>query len=302
MTKGNSNKNKKKTQKKKRLVLKPRFLWSGALMLILLAAFLFSNSQSLYALSNIWSPSSINDSHNPNNSHNPPVEKEDDVIPVVIPVNNGQVAETPENTGTGETPKIPETQEPIKNPGTPDAPKEPEPAKGEENQGSELPNVPENLNNSVAGETPMQPNQKDNSTASIFRGNPHAGKKVALTFDDGPYPIWTAEYLKVLSEYEVPAVFFLVGTRVEKYREIANKINNMGFELGSHSYRHGRLTLAKPEVVDEDFRKTIATISVTGDVKYFRPLMANIIKWWLMLRKNTVSLPLAGMLTPGIGK
>lgn len=117
--------------------------------------------------------------------------------------------------------------------------------------------------------------QEDPSSAAeaVFRGNPKQGKKVALTFDDGPYPIWTAEYLKVLQEYQVKATFFLVGKRVEWYPDLAKKIIAYGCEIGSHSYEHGRLTEFVEGEVQKDFQKTFDTIKkVTGqELGIFRP-------------------------------
>jgi len=120
--------------------------------------------------------------------------------------------------------------------------------------------------------TPV-PSQDDQVSVSapVFRGNSLAGKKVAITFDDGPYAIWTAKYLQVLEEYDVPAAFFLVGSRVERYPAIARKIAEKGFDLGGHSYSHGRLTLMKQEMLDEDFQKTLAALNMAGEVNMFRP-------------------------------
>ncbi|MFL5907657.1 MAG: polysaccharide deacetylase family protein, partial [Solirubrobacterales bacterium] len=40
------------------------------------------------------------------------------------------------------------------------------------------------------------------------------GKRVALTFDDGPDPRWTPEIADTLRRLGVPATFFLVGEHV----------------------------------------------------------------------------------------
>ncbi|MDD2497985.1 MAG: polysaccharide deacetylase family protein [Desulfitobacteriaceae bacterium] len=117
--------------------------------------------------------------------------------------------------------------------------------------------------------------QEDPSSAAkaVFHGNSEQGKKVALTFDDGPYPTWTAEYLKVLQEYQAIATFFLVGKRVEWYPDLAQKIIAHGCEIGSHSYEHGRLTEFLEEEVQKDFQKTVDVIKkVTGqELGLFRP-------------------------------
>lgn len=232
-------------------------LWSEVLITILLVVFLFPSSQSLYAIPVLYPPQRIaqvasGDSYIHKDTS--PGGKQDDFLPVVMPEKEKDV------TGTLETTEIPETAETTEESGN---------GKGVEDlkqpDGSELLDSPE------LTEIPEQPNEEEVIDATVFRGNPQAGKIVAITFDDGPYAVWTAEYLKVLEEYQVPAAFFLVGTRVERYPEIARKIAEKGFDLGSHSYRHGRLTLVKQEILDEDFRKTIAALSMSGEVKYFRP-------------------------------
>ena len=45
-------------------------------------------------------------------------------------------------------------------------------------------------------------------------------KKIALTFDDGPHPVYTEQMLNLLEEMEVPATFFLLGQNVEKQGEL----------------------------------------------------------------------------------
>lgn len=284
MTKSNAR------QKRTRYCVKRGFLWGGVLTVILLAVFLFPNSRSLYALTNIWYSSSTSADHIPLG------EKEDDLISVVVSGKNNNSSGTSGTSGTpgtSENSGTPGNSENIKNQealnhmgnddklDTPDTPESSDLSKelaakseslnGKDNQGSQPPSASENPNSSATVENMGQTDQEAKPKITVFRGNPKAGKKVALTFDDGPYAVWTAEYLKVLEEYEVPAAFFLVGTRVEKYQEIANKISEKGFDLGSHSYRHGKLTLAKPEKLDQDFRKTIAALSIAGDVEYFRP-------------------------------
>lgn len=47
---------------------------------------------------------------------------------------------------------------------------------------------------------------------------PRAGNKVALTFDDGPNPEYTARVSRLLREQGARATFFLVGERMRRYR------------------------------------------------------------------------------------
>ena len=42
-----------------------------------------------------------------------------------------------------------------------------------------------------------------------------SGNKIALTFDDGPHPVYTPEILDILSDYGIKATFFVVGKNAE---------------------------------------------------------------------------------------
>ena len=97
--------------------------------------------------------------------------------------------------------------------------------------------------------------------------------KVALSFDDGPYDQLTEEYIEVLKKYDVEATFFLVGNRVERFPELAEKIAKTGFDIGSHSYAHAQLTKRNPPWIVKDLEKTKASIKKASgvDVKLFRP-------------------------------
>ena len=46
-------------------------------------------------------------------------------------------------------------------------------------------------------------------------------RRIALTFDDGPHPSYTYRILDILDRYNVKATFFMIGTNVEYYQEVA---------------------------------------------------------------------------------
>ncbi len=77
-------------------------------------------------------------------------------------------------------------------------------------------------------------------------------KRVALTYDDGPHPENTVKIMKLLEEYEAKATFYLLGSRVDFYPEIAKQIAAAGHEIGNHSWSHKDLTtLGKDDIVEE---------------------------------------------------
>lgn len=72
---------------------------------------------------------------------------------------------------------------------------------------------------------------------AIVRGSGN-GKRVALTFDDGPDPAATPALLELLRRENVKATFFLIGRRVEAHPEIALRIAEEGHLIGNHSQNH----------------------------------------------------------------
>ena len=64
---------------------------------------------------------------------------------------------------------------------------------------------------------------------------------IALTFDDGPYPIFTPMLLDVLRDLRVPATFFLIGQDAQQWPEITRRIEADGNEVGDHTYTHPNL-------------------------------------------------------------
>jgi cellulose synthase/poly-beta-1,6-N-acetylglucosamine synthase-like glycosyltransferase/peptidoglycan/xylan/chitin deacetylase (PgdA/CDA1 family) len=68
------------------------------------------------------------------------------------------------------------------------------------------------------------------------------GRRVALTFDDGPDPRWTPRIAAVLRREGVPATFFMVGEHVIRYPSLVAKLQSEGFELGDHTFNHVDLT------------------------------------------------------------
>ena len=83
----------------------------------------------------------------------------------------------------------------------------------------------------------------------------YAGKKVYLTFDDGP-SMYTDDILDILANYNVKATFFVVGktddTSIDLYKRIAKE----GHTLGMHSYSHKYEKIYNSvEDFDKDFTK-----------------------------------------------
>jgi peptidoglycan-N-acetylglucosamine deacetylase len=67
---------------------------------------------------------------------------------------------------------------------------------------------------------------------------PTEQKVVALTFDDGPHPVFTPEILDILDRYHVKATFFMVGKYMDKYPDVAKEVIRRGHAIGNHTYTH----------------------------------------------------------------
>jgi peptidoglycan/xylan/chitin deacetylase (PgdA/CDA1 family) len=100
-----------------------------------------------------------------------------------------------------------------------------------------------------------------------------AEKVVALTFDDGPHPTLTPQFLDVLDQHGAKGTFFMMGRNVERFPDVARAVLARGHEIGNHSYSHPRLVLMSPSRVREEIERTdvlLRGIGVTGPI-HFRP-------------------------------
>src|SRR5258708_33444357 len=76
-----------------------------------------------------------------------------------------------------------------------------------------------------------------------FLGTPGQGRKLALTYDDGPNDPDTLLLLDVLAKHNVKATFFLIGNYVQQRRAIVRRIVTEGHEIGNHTFSHPNLAL-----------------------------------------------------------
>ncbi|MBX9743114.1 MAG: polysaccharide deacetylase family protein [Chthoniobacterales bacterium] len=101
-------------------------------------------------------------------------------------------------------------------------------------------------------------------------GQPH---QVTLTFDDGPDPKWTPLILKILQQKKVPATFFVVGSQVQQFPDLLQRIQKTGNEIGNHTYTHPNLGEISEEQIYLELNATTRLIeSITGhSTSLFRP-------------------------------
>jgi peptidoglycan/xylan/chitin deacetylase (PgdA/CDA1 family) len=109
--------------------------------------------------------------------------------------------------------------------------------------------------------------------ARVIRQLPPGGRRVALTFDDGPGPAVTPWILDRLDEVGARATFFVVGKQAELYPHLVSEIRRRGHELACHSYSHTDLSELSIIEIERELVKTRAIArECTGDfLTYFRP-------------------------------
>lgn len=100
----------------------------------------------------------------------------------------------------------------------------------------------------------------------------HPGE-LALTFDDGPNPVWTPPLLDLLAAHGVKATFFLLGSRAAAEPFLVRHLAEQGHTVGNHSWNHPNLALASAHRVWEELDQTrLALEEMTGRaVRFFRP-------------------------------
>jgi len=89
---------------------------------------------------------------------------------------------------------------------------------------------------------------------------------IALTFDDGPDPTWTPKILDVLAQYHVQATFFVVGSHVARYPDLAARIAHEGHEIGVHTFSHPNLDAIPTWRRNMEYSQTqLAIADATGE-------------------------------------
>lgn len=93
----------------------------------------------------------------------------------------------------------------------------------------------------------------------------HPEKLCALTFDDGPHPVQTAQVLDKLQALGVPATFFVIGRQInDATRPVVQRLLAAGHELGHHSWSHPHLTGLSRDQVRAEYERGLAAITQAG--------------------------------------
>ena len=72
---------------------------------------------------------------------------------------------------------------------------------------------------------------------AICRGI-NTGKRIAITFDDGPMAGPTDRLLDILEKYKIKSAFFCIGAHIARNKNLLRRIAGSGHVIGNHSYSH----------------------------------------------------------------
>src|SRR4051812_31961429 len=83
--------------------------------------------------------------------------------------------------------------------------------------------------------------------AQITEWHPVDPRAVAITFDDGPDPVYTAKILDILAEKGAKATFYVIGRNALRYPELLRRMYAEGHDVGGHSFSHENIFQSSDE-------------------------------------------------------
>jgi peptidoglycan/xylan/chitin deacetylase (PgdA/CDA1 family) len=99
------------------------------------------------------------------------------------------------------------------------------------------------------------------------------GKRLALTYDDGPNDPWTQRLLEVLAAGDVKATFFLIGKWVKRRPDIVREIAAAGHSIANHTFSHPNLIFCSGARIHEELSACSKAIAdaLGNEAGLFRP-------------------------------
>ena len=106
-------------------------------------------------------------------------------------------------------------------------------------------------------------------TAQIYGATIHrergAGKRIALTYDDGPNPERTPGLLELLARYDAKATFFLIGMWAEREPELIRTTVAAGHAIGNHTFTHPSMPAHGAARIREELRRCREAVEASGE-------------------------------------
>jgi peptidoglycan-N-acetylglucosamine deacetylase len=94
--------------------------------------------------------------------------------------------------------------------------------------------------------------------------NPGAGKRICLTYDDGPNPVYTPKLLEILERFGARATFFSIGMWAEREPGLLREVHAAGHAIGNHTFTHPTMPLISSAEVKEEMRRCRAAVEAAG--------------------------------------
>lgn len=118
-------------------------------------------------------------------------------------------------------------------------------------------------------------------------------RRIALTFDDGPHPLFTGQVLDVLARYGIPATFFCVGLHAGGHPGLVARVSDAGHLLGNHTWSHAFLPDLSKDQLAAQIERTTRQLAANGSTtSLFRPPYGSrtpaILSWLVELETTTV--------------
>ncbi len=122
-------------------------------------------------------------------------------------------------------------------------------------------------------------------------------KKIALTFDDGPHPIYTPKLLEGLRERKVPATFFVTGEHASLYPDLIREMKADGHLVGNHTYHHVQLSAVGEDIFMKELQETNRVLEgiLEEEVVFVRPPFGD---WEKTVEKKINLLPVLWDIDP----
>ena len=102
---------------------------------------------------------------------------------------------------------------------------------------------------------------------NVYRYKRNSNRQIALTFDDGPHPVYTARILDILKKYNIKATFFMIGENVINYTDIALRVKEDGHEIGNHTSKHLSARKSSQKELEKDMLECSEIINNMLDYK-----------------------------------
>ncbi|MBT2508189.1 glycosyltransferase [Streptomyces sp. ISL-98] len=98
-------------------------------------------------------------------------------------------------------------------------------------------------------------------------------RRLVLTFDDGPDPLWTPKVLDKLKQHDAHGVFFVTGTMASRHPDLVERMVHEGHEVGLHTFNHPDLSFQTKSRIDWELSQNQLAIAGAAGIRtsLFRP-------------------------------